>query len=248
MSDDDASLASHASHSSHASKRRRTGPMTIAGVLNEALEVVETLVEEGHANAHAHNQIAKALKRVNDVDTSDKTKAVRDAVLKLAAECGFSLGPVMCADLGDIGVFEIKFVRKLFRQRLRREPMPCTAFAPDWIEEVVEFYVPPPSDGETREDLHMQRDMILTLLHAAPQGVNIADDLMKHLDKQKIAPEVLVDTNEENQNTDEHTWTNAWLEDVLDCTPEMVLWAAPASDTSEWAEGVRSYADIVVFS
>lgn len=238
MSSDDASQAS-----SHASKRQRTGPTTMAAVLNEALEVVETLVEEGHVNAHAHNQIAKALKRVNDVDARDKTRAVRDAVLKLVTECGFTLGPVMCADVGDIGVFETKFVRKLFRMRFSAEPKPCTTFTPEWIEEVLEFYVQPPSDDETREDLHMQRDMILALLQAAPHGVSVANDLMKHLDAKKIAPRVLVADDHDESNSWMYWETNGWLEEVLDCAPEMCQWAAPDSDASEWAVGVRSYAD-----
>lgn len=242
MSDDDAS------QTSSASKRRRTGPATMGAVLNEALEVVETLVEEGHVNAHAHNQIAQALKRVNDVDASDRTKAVRDAVLKVVAECGFTLSPIMCADVGDIGVFETKFIRKLFRQRLNIEPKPCTMFTPDWIEEIVEFYVPPPSDGETHEELHMQRDMILALLHAAPQGVNIVRDLLKHLDKQKITPRALVADDFDEGNSWAYWETNGWLEDVLDCAPEMVAWAAPESDTSKWAEGVRSYVTTIFYS
>ncbi len=242
MSDDDVSQASsHAS--SPASKRRRTGPAAMGAVLNEALEVVETLVEEGHVNTHAHNQIAKALKRVNDVDASDRTKAVRDAVLKVVAECGFTLGPVMCADVGEIGVFETKFIRKLFRQRLSVEPKPCTMFTPDWIEEIIEFYVPKPSDGETRDELYMQRDMILSLLHAAPQGVNVVKDLLQYLDKQKIAPRALVADDFDEGNSWAYWETNGWLEDVLDCAPEMAQWAAPESDTSKWAKGVRSYAD-----
>ena len=235
MSDGDASQAS---------KRQRTGPMAISGVLNEALEVVETLVEEGHVNAHAHNQIAKALKRVNDVEVRDRDKIVRDAVLKLVAECGFTLGPVMCADLGELNVFEIEFVRKLFSRRFHHvEPKPCTAFTTEWIQEVLEFYVPAPSEGETREDFHMQRDMILAVLQAAPHGVNIVDDLLKHLEVQKIAPRMLVADDFDESNSWMYCETNGWLEDLLDCAPEMAQWAAPASDTSEWAVGVRSYAD-----
>lgn len=235
MSDGDASQAS---------KRQRTGPSTMAVVLNEALEVVETLVEEGHVNAHAHNQIAKALKRVNDVEVRDRDKIVRDAVLKLVAECGFTLGPVMCADLGDIGVFETKFIRKLFSRRFHHiEPKPCTAFTTEWIQEVLEFYVPPPSQGEAREDLHMQRDMILALLQAAPQGVDIVNDLLKHLEMQKIAPRMLVDDSlDETSST--YWETNGWLEEVLDCAPELVEWAAPESDTSDWADEVRCYAHV----
>ena len=223
-------------------KRQRTAPKTISAALNQALEEVESLVEEGHVNAQAHNQIAKALKRVNDVDASDKNKAVRDAVLKLVAECGFTLGPVMCADLGDLGVFEEKFLRKLFSQRLRIEPKPCTMFTPDWIEEILDFYVPTPSDGETRSDLNMQRDMILTLLYVTPQGVSITNDMLKHLDKHKIAPKVLVNTDLDD-DSDEFFETSAWIEELLDCAPEMIQWAAPESDTSEWADGIRAYVD-----
>ena len=53
-------------------------------------------------------------------------------------------------------------------------------FTPDWIEEILDFYVPTPSDGETRSDLNMQRDMILTLLYVTPQGVSITNDMLKH--------------------------------------------------------------------
>ena len=115
-------------------------------------------------------------------------------------------------------------------------------FTPDWIEEILDFYVPTPSDGETRSDLHMQRDMILTLLYVTPQGVSITNDMLKHLDKHKIAPKVLVNTDLDD-DSDEFFETSAWIEELLDCAPEMIQWAAPESDTSEWADGIRAYVD-----
>ena len=88
-----------------------------------------------------------------DVDASAGDKAVRNAVLKVAAECGFILGPVMCSEVGEnLGIFEPKFMRKLFRQSLSLQKTERTKFAPDWIEEILEFYVQAPREGEGRDD------------------------------------------------------------------------------------------------
>lgn len=225
-------------------KRQRTAPASIPAALNEALELVDSLAEEGHVNTHAHNQIAQALKRVHDVDASNQNKAVRNAVLKVAAECGFILGPVMCCEVGEnLGIFEPKFMRKLFRQRLGIETKPCAKFATDWIEEILEFYVQAPSESETPDDLDMPRDMILMLLQTTPHGMSITDDLIAHLRKAKIAPRTLVYTNADERHTIEYGYTNGWLEELLDCAPEMIEWAAPASDTSEWAAETRALLD-----
>ena len=225
-----------------AAKRQRTAPATIPAVLNEALELLESLVEEGHVNAHAHTQLAQALKRVHDVDASSQDKAVRNAVLKLAAECGFILGPVMCSEVGEnLGIFEAKFMRKLFRQRMNLEKTSETGrFEPDWIEEIFEFYIQTPRENDQIDDLDMQRSMMLTLLQTAPHGRSIADDLINSLCERKITPDKLINMNDSEEFFDEYCYTNGWLEEVLDCAPEMIE-AAPASDTSEWAATTRAY-------
>lgn len=238
-----AAAATAADGDAPAPKRQRAAPATIPAALNEALELLESLVEEGHVNAHAHTQLAQALKRVHDVDASSQDKAVRNAVLKLAAECGFILGPVMCAAVGDdLGLFEAKFMRKLFRQRLNLEKTPETArFAPDWIEEILEFYIQTPREEDQIDDLDMQRDMMLLLLQTAPHGKSISNDLIKSLCERNITPDKLVNTDDSEKLTLEYCYTNGWLEEILDCAPEMIEWAAPASDTSEWAATTRAY-------
>lgn len=214
---------------------------SIFATLSEALELVEALVEEGHVNAHAHIQIAAALQRVNDVETSEKKVVVRDAVVKLVAESGFVLGPVMWSEVGDLSeVFGTEFLRKLFHQRVNIEPKPCTAFNPEWVEGVLQFYVPPPHEGERCLDLCMQREMMLTLLRATPDGISITNDLIKHLDRLNIQPGMLVSTNVDDAF--EYDNTNWWIQDLLECAPEMLRWAAPDSDMSVWAAGQRLYA------
>ena len=156
-------------------------------------------------------------------------KAVRNAVLKLAAECEFILGPVMCTEVGEnLGIFEPMFMRKLFRQRLSLEEKPCATFTPEWIEGILTFYVQAPREDETY-DMWLQRDMILMLLQTTPHGMSITNDLIAHLRKAGITPRTLA--------------TNGWLEELLDCAPEMIEWAAPESDTSEWAAETRALLD-----
>lgn len=217
---------------------------TLPAALSNALERVEALVEEGHVDEYAHNEIAKSLKGINDVKASADDKSVADTLLTLAAESPAILDAALETGMLDAAAMSHpRFLRQLFRRRRARETQP-DAVDPGWLDELFDFFVRPLGDGATHEDFSPQRCIILSLLEAAlqepePTNVSVVDELVKYLRKVNITVYMLVNTKEEDREEYDHT--TAWLEEVLAWAPGLETWAVPDADTSKWAVTMRGY-------
>lgn len=222
---------------------------TISAALNAALDRVEALTEGGHIDEYAHNEIAKALKGINDVETRSTEKLVTGTIVMLASDDPAVLDSALATKALSVETLSSpKFLRELFRCRLAREPQPCKALDPEWTEYLLEFYVRPIEDegeGASHTRFRPQRNIIMNMVEAlsnvVPSDVRAAfvDELVKYMRKVDITVYTLVNTKEEDR--DEYNETTAWLEEVLLYAPGLEQWAVPEADKAKWAEDMRQY-------
>lgn len=216
---------------------------TIHDALSNTLEAVETLVEEGHVDEYAHNEIAKTLKGIRDADATAVDKAVVKTLITMASETPAILDAVLETGMLDASdVSHPRFLYWLFCCKRDRGPTGFATFDPDWCDELFDFYVRPLAAGASHKDFESQRNIVLSMMTAVPDEMTIVDDLIKYLNKVGITPHMLVKTTQEGEDDDEYTQTNAWLVHVLEFAPGMKQWAVPDADVSEWAERMRSVA------